>query len=183
MVWNRGQGWGIWRSVYTLYSLEGSIWMPSGHMMADVLCMQFARARVCAHALWALEASPVSFCEHILCVGVWIGGFSLSVFTGGCWERDSVNISQALWVAAICFIFSFDHRMTSMSLALARSQIKSFVLFTRRLQDDNIFISRCGDVSLPRLSVNWGQVISVTVVNVLSADKVMLTFLERKAQI
>ena len=79
--------------------------------------------------------------------------------------------------------FSFDHRMTSMSLALARSQIKSFVLFTRRPQDDNIFMRRSGDVSLPCLSVNWGQVISVTVVNALSADKVLLTFLERKAQI
>lgn len=31
--------------------------------------------------------------------------------------------------------------------------------------------------------VNWGQVISVTVEDVPSADKVVLTFLERKAQI
>lgn len=31
--------------------------------------------------------------------------------------------------------------------------------------------------------INWGQVITVTGENVLSADKVMLSFLERKIQI
>lgn len=49
MAWNRGHRWKMCMSVYTLYSLEGGIWMPHGHMMADVFWMQCFR--VCAY-IW-----------------------------------------------------------------------------------------------------------------------------------
>lgn len=61
-------------------------------------------------------------------------------------------------------------------------QYDSEALNTGHIGEDNIFILCCRYVSLPCLFINWGQVISVTAENVLSADKVVLTFLGEESR-
>lgn len=112
MVWNRGQGWRIWRSVYTLYSLEGSIWMPRGHMMADVFWMQFACVSVCVYTCSQTFAvvSDVLYVHIIVCVCVQCAFMDHTELPSPplasvhnkcrlllccCWENNPLNISQA----------------------------------------------------------------------------------------